>query len=984
VSSQQLPAHVRLKRRRVIIAAGACAALGLFTLFWSLSPPSLPAPELYAQARAALQRQEFGLAQELASRIDRDNELWLQARIVAGEAAYRAGRLDDAITFYESVPRDGTATSLLAAYALGEVCRDAGHLTDAESAYRYVLDERPDDSAAHQRLAFVLGVTGRRWESRSHLMFLVRHGSWTLQDLVLLGDLERPMEHREYLERCRQQSPQDVFVLLGLAQADIVDGESASARELLEAVLRESPQVLAAQAMLGELLVDADDDSFYRWHERLPSDADEHPDIWFARGLWARSRSALPVAARCFWETVRRAPSHRRGGYHLGQVLAALGEEAGRDFTERSALLVDISQRLDNVLQSEGRDELSMRRVAEGMESTGRLWEACAWAMTAQREFPFARWPQQLLDRNAGQLVDDTPQMLDSHNLALRHDLSRFPTHATLMAARPGRAQRTDDLQSGSTIRFREQPDANIELAYDNSPDPATSGARMFEETGGGVSTLDFDRDAWPDLYFTQGARWPTGARGPIPSPDLIDRLYRNGAGRTFIDVTLASRLGDRGFSQGPAAGDFNDDGFPDLYVANVGRNRLFVNNGDGTFTDMTDGCGLEGTEWTTSCAIVDLNRDGHPDLFDVNYVTGPNVYEVLCGGKSCGPQTFDGTPPSLFLSRGDGTFARHVLEIPALNAKSLGVIAADIYDRGRPCLFVANDQVANFFLRNVPTGDAAGLRLQDEGFVSGLAFNEHGLPLGSMGIACDDVNGDDRLDFLVTNFEDEDNTLYLQDAPGLFIDATKLSGLALVSYRYVGWGAQFLDADRDGHPDLVLVNGHVDDSRHEGKEYQMRPQFFRNSGNARFRELPADEAGPYFGRKFLGRGLARLDWNRDGRMDFVASNIGDRASLVTNETTGAGHFLNVRLRATRTARDAIGAVVRVTAGDRHWTKQLVGGDGYMATNERVLQFGLGAAAAVRELRVEWPSGVDTVLSDLPVDVTVDLVEGSLHLIDRN
>jgi len=306
-----------------------------------------------------------------------------------------------------------------------------------------------------------------------------------------------------------------------------------------------------------------------------------------------------------------------------------------------------------------------------------------------------------------------------------------------------------------------------------------------------------------------------------------------------------------------------------------------------------------------------------------------------------------------------------------------MGVVAFDFEIRGRPSLFIANDQVASHFLRNSPAPDRFNLRFEEQGFARGLAFNDDGLALAGMGIAADDVNGDGRIDFYVTTFKDESKILYLQDASGLFVDATNIAGLRAPSMAYVGWGTQFIDADCDGDPDIVVVNGHVDDYRSEGIEYQMRPQVFRNLGSARFTELPAAEAGSYFQRKYLGRGLAKLDWNGDGRMDFVVSNIGAAASLVTNRSMRGGHYLNLRLSARATARDAIGSVVDVFANGRRWSRQLVAGDGFMASNERTLQFGLGEAAGVSELTVHWPSGGTTTLHDVPVDVTLEVVEGS-------
>ncbi len=378
---------------------------------------------------------------------------------------------------------------------------------------------------------------------------------------------------------------------------------------------------------------------------------------------------------------------------------------------------------------------------------------------------------------------------------------------------------------------------------------------------------LDLDHDGWPDLYFTQGGKWPTGDLKPSPSPEYVNRVFRNLDGARFVDVTLHAGLGDEGFGQGCAVNDFDNDGFQDVYVANIGRNRLYRNNGDGTFSDVTTASGIDTQEWTTSCVIVDLNADGFPDLFDVNYLTGPDIYTAICDGFACSPKSFEGVPDRAWLSHGDGTFNALPDATPKQDAKGLGVVAVDLYERGRPCLFIANDQVPNFLLRNLPSETSDNVKFVEEGFLSGLAFDENGLPMACMGIAADDVNGDGRTDFFVTNFKDEYNTLYLQDAVGLFVDGTSAAGLKAPSLPFVGWGTQFLDADLDGAPDIVLTNGHVDDYRRTGGKYHMRPQVFRNIGGGRFEELFAPAAGTYFAKEYVGRGSgsARLE---QGRID--------------------------------------------------------------------------------------------------------------------
>lgn len=986
----------------VMAVAGACGAMVVVPRYWRQAPSSTAA-DLFAEARIALREQHYDEAERLAARVDRRENIWGSAQLVAGEAATRAGRYEVAIKYYDSIPRDGSPTSVIAGLSAGEVCRTIGRLSDAEREYTYVLAHEPGQAVAHQRMAFLFGVTGQRWKAVPHCMSLVRSGTANWEDLFFLGDIERPWDQGPYLRRCAESAPDDVLVRLGLAALAVAEERSSDARRLLREVVEQAPQIVAAQAMLGELLVETDDETFNRWHKNLPTGADDNPDIWIVRGVRARSRESSRVAARCFWESVRRAPNHRRGNYQLGQVLIALGETSGHDFAGRSGKLFELTQAMSMVQHTKAHDDAAVKRVTELMEEGSRIWEAWAWAAWAAQAFPLATWPATTVARLSPLLDDNTPQMLDSANLALRYDLSSFPNYQELLHHAGHDTGGGSGGLRQSSIRFKEERAAGIDFVYINGSDPLTSEhlrdesqksesriekrgrsriqnrTRIFEMNGGGVAVLDFDGDGWPDLYFTQGAAWKHGAQGPTFSHETVDRLYRNIEGRTFADVTSEACLVDRGFGQGCTVGDFDNDGFPDVYVANIGGNRLHHNNGDGTFTDVTGACGLAGDDWTASCVLVDLNGDGLPDLFDVNYLAGEHVYEALCEDRVCSSDKFEGVPARLHLNRGDGTFEFVPHATPESNSKGLGVVAFDLHYRGRPCLFVANDKVPNFLLQNFPVDGPFNVRLEDQGFASGLAYNGDGFPVASMGIAADDANGDGRIDFFVTDFQDEADVLFLQESTGLFVDATNTAGLRSANRGMVGWGTQFLDADCDGEPDLVVTNGHVDDLRQEGGEYHQRPQFYRNVGAGRFVELTSPMIGAYFGRKFLGRGLARLDWNRDGRMDFVVSNIGSRASLVTNQSTDVGHFLNVRLHARATARDAIGSVVEVEAAERHWSKQLVAGDGYMASNERVLQFGLGKAAAVSQLRINWPSGATTTIRDLPVDVTVELVEGALR-----
>lgn len=309
-------------------------------------------------------------------------------------------------------------------------------------------------------------------------------------------------------------------------------------------------------------------------------------------------------------------------------------------------------------------------------------------------------------------------------------------------------------------------------------------------------------------------------------------------------------------------------------------------------------------------------------------------------------------------------------------DGKGLGVVAADFDGSGRLSLFVGNDAVPNFLFVNETPSPGAPPRCSEQALVAGVAVDGEGRSQACMGLAAGDADGNGRLDLFITNFRNEANTLYLQQDVLTWVDDTRRAGLYAASFDLLGFGTQFLDADLDGRPDLVVINGHVGDLRQHGVPYQMRPQFFRNVGAGRFVELPGAAAGEFFQGAYLGRGLARLDWNRDGRPDFVAQRLETPAALVTNRTLRTGHFLSVKLTGTESARDAIGATVSFTAGGQPQLAQLVAGDGYMASNERQLFFGLAAATTIERLEVAWPSGRRSVFTNLDADQELHIIEG--------
>jgi hypothetical protein len=513
--------------------------------------------------------------------------------------------------------------------------------------------------------------------------------------------------------------------------------------------------------------------------------------------------------------------------------------------------------------------------------------------------------------------------------------------------------------------------EAGLEFQYFNGD----SGLKyILESTGGGVAALDFDGDGWPDLYFPQGCRIPIVA----DDPTYADRLFRNLGNDAFTDVTSGAGLGDHEYSQGCTAGDYNNDGFADLAVANLGLNVLYQNNGDGTFSDVTLASGLCGRHWSSSLAFGDLDRDGNLDLYVVNYVLEP--FRV-CGTPpdhvfTCSPVGFKAEEDALFRNRGDGAFEDVTMTsgVVAEDGKGLGIVIADLDNDGWPDIYVANDGTPNFLFHNETGEVGAPLRFVERGMPAGAAVSGNGLARAGMGIACGDLNGDGRLDLFVTNFYLESATYFKNQGDLIFVDASRAAAIDDATRLLLGFGTQSIDIDLDGRLDLFIANGHVGDFRPEGIPWKMRPQLLYNLGES-FAEA-SQKCGDYFAGEYLGRGVARLDWDRDGRPDLVVVHQDRPAALLHNESHQTGRRLVLDLRGVSSNRDAIGARITVSCDGTTRTHEVCSGDGFFASNERRAVLGLGSAASVSRLEVRWPNGQVDHWTDLPADSALLLIEG--------
>jgi len=497
----------------------------------------------------------------------------------------------------------------------------------------------------------------------------------------------------------------------------------------------------------------------------------------------------------------------------------------------------------------------------------------------------------------------------------------------------------------------------------------------IIDSLGSGGAWLDYDNDGDPDLYLAQGATIDRPADGPP------DQLLRNdgspdGGPPSFTDVTEAAGLGDRRWSFGVATADYDNDGDPDIYLANWGENRLYRNNGDGTFTDLAREAGVADRRWGVSAAWSDTDRDGDLDLYVTNYVEFefdryPARGEPSGGGgppcvwKSievfCGPRNLEASEDAFYRNDGDPDGDGVPSFVDATQSAGLALdeplygLAVHFFDAdndGDDDLYVANDSVMNNYFVN--RGDGT---FEDQAILTGLAYNEQGNEQAGMGVAAGDVNGDGLLDLAVTNFSHDHDTVYRNDG-GLFTDVSYSSGIGSASFLTLAWGVSFVDLDQDGREDLAIAQGHVYpqvDGREIGTSFRQPNRIYRNV-DGQFEELPAGSA-PALAVPKSSRALMPVDVEGDGDIDLLLTNLNDRPDLLLNESP-AGNWLQVRLVGQRSNRDGIGARIVATVGGRNQMREIRRNTGFAASSLPVAHFGLGTARSVDELEVRWPSGL--------------------------
>jgi tetratricopeptide (TPR) repeat protein len=875
---------------------------------------------------------------------------------LSGDFEMQRQRWRAALNHYSQIT-SGSPPEIIHAQSSSAHCLlNMGLAAESERLLRIVLAQAPQHHPAQRDLANILLASGRSYEAVPHLEELIRQGKFEPIDLVVCASPELfQLAGERFAQTCLSAIPEDPRPMLGLARSALQKKQFEFARLWLSDIVSKFPAVLEAQTRLGQLHLELGEfHQLKAWHEQLPESSVDFAGIWFVKAQIFQHLGQREAASRCLAETLTRFPDHVSANYQMTTTLKNMQRvDDSKHFAERAQLLARIE-----LLANDLRDAFDTRMCQEMVNSMARLdrySEAAAWCEIAKRNLSTPTWFENFLRQCNNRKLPDIQRKDHPAVAGVLERLKQLPLPpfdwASLKDEQP---QSSPDAWP---ISFTEEAESvGLNFIYRNGSARDSTREYLFEFNGGGIGVLDFDGDGWPDLAFTQAGEKPWTL-----SPES-DQLFRNLDGQRFQLVTELAGFTDTSYGQGITSGDINNDGFPDLYVANFGLNQLYINNGDGTFSN-SDQAG-NGHQWTSSCAIADLNGDGSPDIYAVNYLDAEEVERSDCHNSQplrCSPSNFVAGRDAVFLNQHDGSFADLSVEANVRSplGKGLGLVVADFNEDSHLDVFVGNDTTQNnLFINTAEANDGIPV-FDDQALLAGVAFDHRGIAQACMGIAAASLNFDGRPDLFVTNFYNDSNTLYAAQGDGTFRDQTRESNLGQLSFSQLGFGTQFLDADLDGDLDLVVANGHIYRfPLSSGIPYRMAPQVLKNSAG-RFELVPDSDAGSFFATEQLGRSVARLDWNRDGRPDICISHLDSPVALLQNETQPVKAMLTVRLVGVQSSRDAIGARVSVLFNDEKQTQQLMTGDGYQSRNEQSLSFAVPAGLPLTVV-VDWPSELQT------------------------
>ncbi|WDQ15088.1 FG-GAP-like repeat-containing protein [Rhodopirellula sp. P2] len=946
------------------------------------------------------ERAEAMLEPILMSHPERTDVMRLMA-----EVQHRTGHSVAAADLLASIPYSNPDRSSAAKLKAVDWYLQANAYEPAIELLMNAVETTTGQDRFRHRLVEVLNQTGQRMAAFRVLQPLIREGKASERDLfsaITRGEafIDETLSAPDFTKQS--------LASLSLARRQHDEANLSEANELLSDLRKSYPGSTAIAAFQGRVLADLQDfDSLQAWRESLPANIQDEPEYWHAFGKLASHRNNPEVAIRCFGEAIQRDPTDRKSLVLVARSFRQLGLNEEAETAMRQFEMLERTSELAKIFGLASGTPAQYREMADLLSELGRPWESIAWeriavAMTGNQPLDEAALSQKrkhLMELDAS----DSPSQLDSSVPWSRENLSQWPLPASLDSVDLHQEQASQQRASSqlssapAPIRFRNvAPSLNLHFQYDNGDDQTDNKFYLHQQTGGGLGILDFDRDGWVDLYCAQAGIQALDAQSPRPN-----QLFRNFTASAVQDVTQESQTGDRGYGQGIAVADINQDGFPDLLVANIGVNVAFQNNGDGTFARVElppEGDG----KWTTSIACGDLNGDHLPEIIEVNYIDDPSAFEIPCvpDNDACGPSRFQPAADRWLSLNAQGAFRS--FSNPEGSQPNAGhgfaVLLGNLNGQLGNDVYIANDGDANHFWQNrgprslasvtdeTPLADSqlapanqATWIAEETASLSGIATSQLGGRHGSMGLAFADFDRNALPDLHVTNYWDQEADLYLQEDGETFQHSSRGWQIHERSKPTVGWGSQAADFDRDGRADLMVLNGHIVDHRHRGVPFQMLPQLFQGHDNhfefvSESTAADAEQRDAFWTQPTLGRTLAVLDWNRDGLPDVLANHLDQPATLLQNESAPRA-WLQLELIGTRSERDAIGATVEIQCGTERWTHWQANG-GFLANNEALLDIGLGDSEHPCQVMIEWPSGSKQTLANLAPNHRYVVIEG--------
>lgn len=965
-----------LKTILSIVAVLACSAIG----FWLLSPGDVE--PLRKEVKRLFLRGDYQQAMLIA-----DEALGVQpdltdTRLLAAQSSVRLGDAKKTLQYLGPILKvDFNGDSPLKVKALllqGEVATNGlFDLQQAESAYRATLQLDPDNVKGLEKLIRLLATCGRRREAIPFLLQLIQLG-YSSDLLMIISRGSGALNDVDLLKAAHNAHPEDCCALTGLAMHASQSGDLNQAVRFCREAVAVNPEFTSANVYLGQYLLESQQFlQLATWEKQLPEKCLTFAETWRTLGYVAEHQGKRQLALERFLRASQLGPELKDVYFRISQLLNQADAPAtAKRFADRLLLIQQLETQQDRMFQSGPEDVPELVETVDAFRMVGRVWEGYGWTQLGLASRRNNKILQALLlelsaETKALPLAMEAPAFNVASKVSVSDVLLTDVSPVNLLQTGGNSGSASSDRDEDNIVFSNDAIAAGFEFQFiPGVVGPTTH--RMFEFTGGGIGVGDFDGDDFPDIVCTQAGLWAT--RGH--ASDASDQLFRNVRGSCFDSVATVSGIEDVSFGQGVAVGDIDGDGFPDIFVSNIGDNLLWMNNGDGTFRRDQLPPATVDDEWTTSALIADLNNDGAADVFAANYLTSKDVYDRVCisstGEKqSCIPTHFDGVRDVLYLNDQNGQLVDKSEGLASVDlGKGLGVLAFSPANDGQLQVMVTNDTTPNMLLNVQPDGE-----IMDRGFASGVAVSGQGKSEGCMGIAVGDVDNDGFSELLVTNFYNETNTFYHSINGSLYQDQTTLVNLADSSLQQLGFGCQLVDADLDGRLELIVANGHVDDLRSTGKPYEMPTQLFRYQ-NGGFELSSADRLGPYFQQQYLGRSVVCLDWNVDGLPDIAVGHLHQPYALLTNNSVDVGSHVSIRFVGLKSSRDAIGTTVSYQLNGQTITRQLTAGDGYHASNQHELWLACGAMDQIKSLSVVWPLGRRQAIQNLSAGSRNILLEG--------